>query len=169
MLKVLDFGLVALRDDEGTAPPELALSHPGAVLGTPAYLAPEAVSSKTPPDGRADLYALGAVAYWLLTGRRVFEGATMLAVLASHLHDRPVPPAEVRADVDPALSDLVLCCLAKAPSARPASADALAEELRALALAEAATPARASAWWDANCPERRAPSAPSDAVGSLGS
>ncbi|MCB9596978.1 MAG: serine/threonine protein kinase [Sandaracinaceae bacterium] len=165
VLKVLDFGLVALRDDDADgAPANPALSHPGAVLGTPAYLAPEAVSSNAPPDGRADLYALGAVAYWLLTGRRVFEGATMLAVLSAHLHDAPVPPVEVRADVDPTLSELVLSCLAKTPSGRPASADALAEELRALGLAEAWTPARATAWWDANCPERQAPAASADPV-----
>ncbi len=165
VLKVLDFGLVALRGDEDRPEPDVALSHPGAVLGTPAYLAPEALTSNAPLDARADLYALGAVAYWLLTGRRVFEGASMMAVLAAHVHEKPRPPVEVRDDVDPALSDLVLSCLAKSPSARPASAGALADELGAIRFAEPWTEARARAWWDAHCPERRAaPRASEDAV-----
>ncbi|MEZ4339353.1 MAG: serine/threonine-protein kinase [Sandaracinaceae bacterium] len=164
VLKVLDFGLVALRADEDREEGDPALSQPGTVLGTPAYLAPEAITGGAPLDARADLYALGAVAYWLLTGRRVFEAPSMVAVLAAHLHETPRPPAELRDDVDPALSDLVLSCLAKSPSARPASADALADELSALRLAEPWTSARAKAWWDTHCPERRADPRASDAI-----
>jgi serine/threonine protein kinase len=94
--------------------------------GTPAYIAPEMVLGE-PVDGRADLYALGCVAYYLLTGHLVFEGTTAIQMIARHLHDAPVPPSQrSELPVPAALDQLVLTCLAKKPQDRPPSAAALA-------------------------------------------
>jgi serine/threonine-protein kinase len=84
--KVVDFGLV--KDLEG----DTGVTHDGAIVGTPLYLAPEAIRSAT-IDHRADLYCVGAVAYYLLTARPVFDGRTAIEVCSHHLHTPPVPPS----------------------------------------------------------------------------
>ena len=107
-------------------------------------------------DGRADLYALGCVAYWLVTGRLVFEAASPLQVIARHLNEVPVPPsARTQQDIPPALDRLILSCLAKKPEQRPASADELASALRAVPVREAWTEAKAARWWSTNRPAAR--------------
>jgi serine/threonine-protein kinase len=163
--KVVDFGLVKEVAREPTDPAQI-------ILGTPAYLAPEAVTDPGQVGPAADLYALGAVGYFLLTGRRVFDGATAVELCVQHVTAAPRPPSEVvPGAVPPALEALVLRCLAKAPSARFASAAALADALEALprAGAEAAPAAwdRATArrWWRAL--RARAPAAPSAAAPTL--
>jgi tetratricopeptide (TPR) repeat protein len=140
-LKVVDFGLVGLRrgaDDE-------KLTREGTVGGTPAYLSPEAALGGD-VDGRADLYALGCVAFWLLTGSLVFGGKSPTAMIVSHAKDDP-PRLGDRVTVPPALDELITRCLAKDPNDRPQSAAELAERLEAIELATPWTQSRARAWW----------------------
>ena len=96
----------------------------GMVLGTPAFLAPELVSGQGSFDGRADIYALGCVAFWLLTGRPPFEAGDAMSLLMHHSKTTPSPPSAISEEAIPAdLDALVLECLSKEPSRRPASAD----------------------------------------------
>jgi hypothetical protein len=143
-VKVLDYGLVKeIAGDGGTS------GH--IVLGTPAYLAPENVTAPDEVGPAADLYALGAVGYFLLTGTRVFDGKTALDVCVQHVSARPRPPSSVT--TTPMTSDieaLLLRCLAKAPHDRPASAAELAELLHATPQANAWSTGDAHAWWNAH-------------------
>ena len=119
-----------------------------AITGTPLYIAPETLTAPTTVDGRADLYALGAVGYWLLTGTHVFDGPSIVAVCAHHLHSAPEPPSSrLGTTVTPDLEAVLLACLAKDPADRPPSALALRERLRACANAGRWGNARASQWW----------------------
>lgn len=128
-VKVLDFGLV--RSMAG--PSEESLGAGGMTPGTPAYMAPEMAHDQKMVDGRADLYSLGCVAYYLLTGHLVFEADTPLQTILQHLQHRPVPPSQ-RTDqpIPSELETLVLACLAKRPDDRPRSAAELAERLAAV-------------------------------------
>ncbi len=146
-VKVLDFGLVKAAAEPGLAEPGAPLTKANAVLGTPPYMAPEMVLTGT-VDARADLYALGCVAFWLLTGRLVFLGETPLKVLLQHVHDPP-PPASAHAPgpVDPGLDRLILDCLAKDPAERPASAEVIEARIRALQEDHPWTPEDAERWW----------------------
>jgi serine/threonine-protein kinase len=123
-VKVLDFGLVRRID----GPSEESLTGAaGMTPGTPAYMAPEMAHDHT-LDGRADIYSLGCVAYYLLTGRLVFEGATPLQTIFKHLQQEPEPPSRVTdRPIPPALDELILACLAKRPEDRPPSAAALSQ------------------------------------------
>jgi serine/threonine protein kinase len=118
----------------------------GLIIGTPGYMAPEmAFGEKV--DGRADLYALGCVAYYLLTGQQVFDGATAMQIMSKHLQAPPVPPSERGAFTIPAgLDALVLSCLAKTPEERPQSAAELARRLSAIDV-EPWTDLQAKEWW----------------------
>jgi serine/threonine-protein kinase len=119
-----------------------------AITGTPLYLAPESVTAPDSVDARTDLYSLGAVGYWLLTGTHVFAGKSVLEVCAQHLHSVPdAPSARLGAPVASDLAELILACLAKRPEDRPASANALRDRLRACAAASLWTNARAAQWW----------------------
>lgn len=125
--KVLDFGLV--KELEPASTEELTLA--GAITGTPQYLAPEAIRSPETVDARTDLYALGAVGYFLLTGTHVFNGETVLDICLKHLGSEPSSPSEQLGAAVPAdLEALILRCLAKDPEDRPANALALQEALR---------------------------------------
>lgn len=151
LVKVVDFGLVK---DVGQAEP--ALTRADAITGTPLYIAPETLTAPEGVDARADLYALGAVGYWLLTGTHVFTGATVVEVCGHHLHSIPEPPStRLGAPVPADLEAVLLACLAKNPEDRPASAHVLRERLRACAAAGAWTNARASDWWKAHRHELR--------------
>jgi eukaryotic-like serine/threonine-protein kinase len=126
-VKVLDFGLV--KSVEGTSGEDPLATIAGMTLGTPAYMAPEMVQSEM-IDGRADLYSLGCVAYYLLTGQLVFQGDTTIQTMFMHLQQEPVPPSErTENPIPPALERLILACLAKQPEDRPASAADLAAGL----------------------------------------
>jgi serine/threonine-protein kinase len=138
------------------------------VTGTPLYLSPEAITAADRLDGRADLYALGAVGYFLLAGRNVFEGATVVDVCAHHLHSVPEPPSRRLERPLPAdLERVLLDCLAKQPERRPQTAAELVERLEACASAAEWGEREARAWWkqhaarvaQARAP-RLAPSAP---------
>jgi eukaryotic-like serine/threonine-protein kinase len=150
-VKVLDFGLVKLesaRQIEGGA----QLTHDNVVSGTPGFIAPEVVTG-VDADHRVDIYALGCVAYWLLTGKLVFEGPPMIKVLYDHVHTPPAPPSsrtEVPIPVE--LETLILACLEKEPALRPASASELEARLQAIPLAAPWTRDRAERWWAENAP-----------------
>jgi serine/threonine-protein kinase len=127
-VKVLDFGLVK----EEASDASLGVSGGTPLLGTPLYISPEAILSGV-VDGRADLYALGCVAYFLLTGTTVFQGVSVVDVCSQHLSKTPVPPSQrTNAFVPPSLEALILRCLEKKPENRPASAALLLSELRAI-------------------------------------
>jgi eukaryotic-like serine/threonine-protein kinase len=147
-VKVLDFGLVKEVKER-----DPAMTASNTLLGTPLYLAPEAITDPQSVGARTDLYALGAVAYQLLTGRPPFEGATVVEVCSKHLLAEPTPPslASTR-PIPPALDELVLACLAKSPSLRPDSAQTLRDRLEALELGERWTAAHARAWWADEAP-----------------
>ena len=150
-VKLLDFGLVkpAWRRDVDDS----SLTQEGATPGTPAYLAPEVALGNVEVDGRADLYAAGCVAYWLLTARRVFEAPTALQMALQHTQAPPVPPSQrIGRPIPQALEQVVLSCLEKAPARRPASAEALAARLLESGLASEWSPECARAWWLANVP-----------------
>lgn len=132
----------------GEAKSEPALTMDNAITGTPLYIAPEAVVAPETVDARTDLYALGAVGYWLLTGTHVFGGKSILEVVAQHLHSVPeAPSTRLGAPVSSDLEAVLLACLAKRPEDRPASAHVLRERLRACAAAGRWTNARAAQWW----------------------
>jgi serine/threonine-protein kinase len=142
VVKVLDFGLV--RELENDA--DVSRSNVDAVVGTPLYLSPEAILSPDRIDARADLYGLGGVAYFLLTGAPPFGGKSLVEICGHHLHTVPEPPSR-RRPVATDLERVVLRCLAKDPSERPASAAALAAELLACADAGLWTVPDAESWW----------------------
>jgi eukaryotic-like serine/threonine-protein kinase len=146
VVKVLDFGLV-----KHTQAPE-----PGAELvtadqlagGTPAFMAPEQALGEDKVDGRSDLYAVGCVGYWLLTGTLVFEGATPLETIVMHVHAQPdLPSRRTDLTIPPELESLILTCLAKDPAARPTTADELGTRLAAVPLERPWTAERAREWW----------------------
>lgn len=151
VVKVLDFGLakrIQLSGDDG-AP----LSRAEAIVGTPAYMAPEIALGEDVVDGRSDIYALGCVAYWLLTGCRVFDAASPTAMAVAHVREEPVPPSRRRELPTPStLDELVMVCLAKDRDARVQTADALAEQLAAIPVAESWTQQRAAEWWALHAP-----------------
>jgi len=154
-IKVLDFGLVkggAVRDggsDHATLD--------NLAGGTPAFMSPEQALGDKNLDGRSDLYAVGCVAYWLLTGVTVFEGHTPMETIVMHVNQEPVPPSRRSVQPIPAeLETIILDCLAKRPEARPQTADELMARLDRVPLAQAWTPARSGQWWDQYRPPRPA-------------
>jgi serine/threonine-protein kinase len=148
-VKVLDFGLV--RREVAPAPGEEDLSAPLGPPGTPAYMAPEAVSGSAAIDGRADLYALGCVGYWLLTGHAVFEGSSPVQIMYHHGYDPPMPPSErLGAPLPCGLEAAILCALAKLPADRPRTAADFSELISASALVPTWDALRAQAWWAEN-------------------
>jgi serine/threonine-protein kinase len=158
--KVLDFGLVKQSVGEQS----IELTADGITAGTPAFMAPEMALGKARVDGRADIYALGCVAYWLVTGRYVFEGSTPVATILEHVRSEPIPPSR-RAEVEipEALEDVIMSCLSKDPADRPQSAEVLGAVLEATSIAQSWTTDRARRWWDLHQPESLAPSVQSDA------
>jgi len=148
-VKVLDFGIVRAVGDPAEGSP--LRTRENQIHGTPAFIAPEqAIGAAV--DGRADIYATGCVAYWLLTGQLVFNG-TAMELLVQHTEKAPPPPSRrTELPIPPALDDLVLSCLAKDPAKRPQSARELSLRLAALDAASAWTQERAREWWAAHLP-----------------
>jgi serine/threonine-protein kinase len=149
-VKVLDFGIVgAARNSPDPSPVH---TRENAVHGTPAFIAPEQAMG-TAVDGRADIYATGCVAYWLLTGQFVFTAETPMALLLQHAQTPPAPPsARTDLPIPAALDDLVLSCLAKDPANRPQSARELSLRLAEVEGATAWTQDRAQEWWATHQP-----------------
>ena len=165
-VKVLDFGLVKLASPQRTndntahrgeksAPAGVKLTTEGTASGTPGFMAPEVVLGIAETDHRVDLYSLGCVAYWLLTGKLVFEGINAMQVMVHHAHT-PAPRPSLRSElpIPTPLEDLIMECLEKEPSRRPPSAEALSARLEAVPLDLAWTAERAEHWWAAHRPQR---------------
>jgi eukaryotic-like serine/threonine-protein kinase len=143
-VKVLDFGLVKGTLESADTP---ALTAQGVTAGTPAFMAPELALGQADVDGRADLYAVGCVAYWLLTGHHVFTADTPLATALAHVRAVPVPPSEQTEIAVPGpLDAVILDCLAKDPSTRPQTASDLVARLDAIGI-DPWTAADARRWW----------------------
>ena len=146
LVKVLDFGLVK---EVGTD--DLSGSRVHMVVGTPLYLAPEAIVTPGRVDARADLYSLGAVGYALLTGCHVFEGRTSVEICSHHLHTAPTPPgARLGRELPRDLCDVLMRCLSKHPDDRYIGARELRLALEACADAGKWTEADAERWWAMN-------------------
>jgi serine/threonine-protein kinase len=145
VIKVLDFGLATKPVDE--ARKDTKLTQEGFVVGTPAYMAPEQVMGEGALDGRADIYNLGLVAWWLLTGRDAFQATTSTQVMFAHVHSEPEPPSKhTSAAIPPELDEVIMRCLQKRPEDRPQTADELAAALREVPLPPW-TRDQAIAWW----------------------
>jgi serine/threonine-protein kinase len=150
-LKVTDLGLV--KPARGTTAEHLAVRAKGRVFGTPAYMAPE-IARGEPGDERTDIYALGCVAYWLLTGNAVFGGDSAERTMRNHLYEDPPPPSRrTELDVPPALDQLILHSLSKQPALRPQSAAEFQRRLAACRLRHPWTEERADQWWDTCFPD----------------
>ena len=132
---VTDFGIAKALAAAGPAPASggATLTQLGTAIGTPAYMAPEQVAGDPTVDHRADIYALGCMAYELLSGAPPFPNRTPQRILAAHMTEEPRPLLEMRADVPAQLADLVMWCLRKEPSERPQAAGDVAQVLDALA------------------------------------
>lgn len=151
-VKVLDFGLVKTVDEEGRE--ATLLTAPDSTTGTPAYIAPEVVRGDRVPDHRVDIYTLGCVAYWLLTGRLVFQAPNAIQLLYQHANTTPAPPSQLSEFEIPAeLDRVILACLAKFPEQRPQSATELSRRLAAAVAAPVWTEELAHRWWDRHHPE----------------
>ena len=149
-VKLLDFGLVkAVGPVEAS---DAALTVEGIAVGTPAFIAPEMAEAAPNVDGRADIYSLGCVAYWLLTGRLVFTGSPM-QVMMDHIRKRPEPPSgRTELAVPPDLERVIMRCLEKDRRDRPRTVGDLADALAACESAGLWTPERAREWWETNAP-----------------
>jgi serine/threonine-protein kinase len=142
--KVLDFGLVKGVDAKDAAP----TPGGGGLTGTPLYMAPEAITAPDGVDARSDLYAVGAVAYFLLTGGAPFRAATVAEVCAHHVHSMPERPSiRLGRPVPADLEAVVLRCLAKSPADRFADAAALGKALHACIEGQRWGQDEARAWW----------------------
>jgi serine/threonine-protein kinase len=151
-VKVLDFGLVKSQSAEVQG---VGLTAPNMLTGTPAYLSPESALGE-PVDRRTDIYALGCVAFWMLTGRYVFTGESAVQIVARHVSSQPPAPSQHSGfDISSALDQLVLACLAKKPSDRPGSARELCDLLGECEVERPWTREDARLWWETRMePER---------------
>ncbi|MDB5387110.1 MAG: serine/threonine kinase, partial [Planctomycetaceae bacterium] len=144
ILKVLDFGLVKAADEKKQA----SLTTAGAITGTPLYMAPEAIQAPNSVDGRSDLYAVGAVGYFLLTGETVFTAKGIVELCTQHIDETPIPPSQrLGKPVSVELENALLGCLEKMRTKRPATARDLAQMLLRCPTAQQWTMEDADAWW----------------------
>ncbi len=149
-VKVLDFGLAKPIVPDGSP----KVTKTGIFLGTPQYAAPEVVSGSDRLDGRADLYGLGGVAYWMLAGRPPFEAISSTGLMLEHMNTLPVAPSAVSEfSVPPELDDVVMRCLEKDPDKRFPTAGEVEAVLRTITFEKPWTWERARAWWAVHLPE----------------
>jgi DNA-binding NtrC family response regulator len=161
VVKLLDFGLVKSLNEDGTQ-----LTAAGTLTGTPAYMPPERVLGVT-ADERSDIYSLGCVAYWMLTGKAVFTGEPM-AVMIHHARTPPKPPSTISPfPVPERLEQIVLACLEKTPEKRPSSALDLRNQLGEVRMTTAWTDERAEQWWREHLPNLATSSVGSDSGSEL--
>ncbi|UCC81789.1 MAG: protein kinase [Gemmatimonadota bacterium] len=143
-VKVLDFGLAKDVRAEDAA----ELTKTGVAVGTPRYISPEAVKGES-LDGRSDLYCLGAVAYWMLTGRPPFDAKSSIELLVDHVKAIPTPPSQVsELEVPPELDEIVMTCLEKRPEDRFPTAGALDSALDSVSLGSRWSQEQAHEWWE---------------------
>ena len=152
-VKVLDFGLVKIKHGSDTLS---TAAH--TTTGTPAYMAPETILGNTEVDRRADVYALGCVAYYLLTGQLVFEADSSMKMLMHHVNTPPVPPSQrSELPIPRELDELVLACLEKDPARRPQNAGELFRMAIDCRACEGWNGDAAEAWWRMHAPELTGP------------
>jgi serine/threonine-protein kinase len=155
-VKVLDFGLVKFNARGHRSDSLATLDH--TTTGTPAYMAPETILGDAEVDRRADVYALGCVAYFLLTGQLVFDADTSMKMLLQHLHAQPVPPSQrTELPIPQELDDLVLACLHKDPALRPQNAGELFRMAQKCHAADVWNSEVARKWWEIHIPEFTGP------------
>ena len=151
-IKVLDFGIVKATDPSETET-GVGLTNTLLLQGTPAFVAPEQALGGASIDARVDIYAIGCVAYWLLTGQLVFKADTAVGTILHHAHTAPIPPS-LRSElaIPQALDALVLSCLAKDPANRPQSAVELSRRLASVTCETTWSEERAINWWNLHHP-----------------
>jgi serine/threonine-protein kinase len=155
VIKVLDFGLVKVNKRDAN---ETMLTSDQTTTGTPAYMAPEIILGQSDVDRRADVYALGCVAYFLVTGQLVFQGNTSMQILVQHVQSEPVPPSQrSELPIPPQLDELILSCLAKDPNKRPQDASELFEMTMGCTTCNGWSREGARAWWETHLPELAGP------------
>jgi len=142
--KLLDFGLVQ-ETDLGDAPDRL--THHGVLVGTPAYLSPEQANGVAQLLPSSDIYSLGAMAYFLVTGQPPFVRPSVVQTITAHLSDPVAPPAKLRPEVPADLEQVIVTCLAKRPDRRFQDANSLEQALKRCTCAGQWTQADAAAWW----------------------
>ncbi len=157
-MKVLDFGLVKVNSGLSALRTQSLVTADQKTTGTPAYMAPEIILGDVTVDRRADVYALGCVAYYLLTGQLVFEADTPMKMLLQHVQAQPVPPSKrTELPIPGELEELVLACLQKDPNKRPPNAEVLLKMTYQCKSPEQWNSDRASAWWTKHLPEFTGP------------
>ncbi|MDF1661478.1 MAG: serine/threonine-protein kinase [Planctomycetota bacterium] len=148
-VKVFDFGLVSETKSDEQAKEDVKLTAEGKIIGTPAFLAPEMARGET-IDPRADIYSLGCVAFWLLTGEYVFKATSPFQMVINHMSVPPdAPSSRTDQPIPKELDDLILQCLAKSPEHRPKDAEELRGRLRSI-LIDPWTEIEAAEWWSGN-------------------
>lgn len=163
VVKVVDFGLVKLLGGEG-GPDAATATQANVITGTPLFLAPEAITDPETVDARSDLYALGAVGYFLLTAEHVFSGRTVVEVCSKHLLEpAQAPSLRTKRPIPERLDALILSCLAKSPAERPPSAASFKAALEVIALDTPFEPQVAEQWWRVRAPALRAKRGPASA------
>jgi serine/threonine protein kinase len=157
-VKVLDFGLVKLNDQSSAARLQTLMTAEQRTTGTPAYMAPEIILGEATVDRRADVYALGCVAYYLLTGQLVFEADTPMKMLLQHVQAPPIPPSQrTELPIPRELDELVLACLQKDPNHRPQSAEVVFKMACGCRSGDGWNSDLAKTWWDKHLPEFTGP------------
>jgi len=157
-VKVLDFGLVKVNAKTGAQKVQTLVTGDQKTTGTPAYMAPEIILGESTVDRRADVYALGCVAYYLLTGQLVFEADTPMKMLLQHVQAAPVPPSErTELPIPREVDELVLACLQKDPNKRPQNAEVLFKMTCGCKTGNLWTPDHARQWWHKHLPEFTGP------------
>jgi serine/threonine-protein kinase len=155
-IKVLDFGLVKFGHQVGIRQTLQSVDHK--TTGTPAYMAPEIILGDTDVDRRADVYALGCVAYYLLTGELVFQGETPMKLMIQHVQSEPIPPSRrTELPIPRELDELVLACLRKDPNDRPQDAGELFKMACGCRSCQTWNEDRAKQWWELHLPELTGP------------
>ena len=149
-VKVLDFGLAKqIEVDDGAA-----LTKDGMVFGTPRYMAPEMVYGSDGVDQRADIYNLGGLAYWMVTGHPPFASESSVEVIVDHVKTTPRPPSEISELTVPSeLEDIIMRCLRKKPSERFQTVMELGAALDRLPFEEPWNEDRACSWWSLHAPD----------------
>ena len=142
--KLLDFGLVHDHQLDGG---DDKLTLQGAVLGSPPYISPEQARGRGHVDGRSDIYSVGGLAYYLVTGQSPFVRETVMELLAAHLHEPVMPPRQIRPELPHDLEEVILTCLRKDAAERFPSVAALDHALAQCESADHWDTEQAEAWW----------------------
>jgi serine/threonine-protein kinase len=141
--KLLDFGLAKPLDEAEDS----HLTQEGSITGSPLYMSPEQVMGEDDLDGRSDIYSMGAVAYFLLTARPLFQETRPMKILMAHANEMPLPPRELNPDVPEDLEQVVMRCLAKRRKDRFQTAQELIDAFSLCADADGWTREAAARWW----------------------